>query len=80
MNKRWRNIALYTLLAVIVISMATAFFDRPQSRTNISYSEFISQVEANKIEKVQISSDRSIARVRQGNGDYAIVNLPADPE
>ena len=80
MNKRWRNIALYTLLAVIVISMATAFFDRPQSRTNISYSEFIKQVEANQIEKVQISSDRSIARVRQGNGDFAIVNLPADPE
>ncbi|MGI0484706.1 ATP-dependent zinc metalloprotease FtsH3 [Pantanalinema rosaneae CENA516] len=80
MNKRWRNIGLYTLLAIVVISMATAFFDKPQSRQEkLRYSDFLQQVQENKINKVQISADRSIARVQQGNG-YGIVNLPDDSE
>ncbi|MBL1177298.1 ATP-dependent zinc metalloprotease FtsH3 [Pantanalinema sp. GBBB05] len=80
MNKRWRNIGLYTLLAIVVISMATAFFDKPQSRQEkLRYSDFLQQVQENKINKVQISADRSIARVQQGSG-YGIVNLPDDSE
>jgi cell division protease FtsH len=79
-NKRWRNIGLYTLLAIVVISMATAFFDKPQSRQEkLRYSDFLQQVQENKINKVQISADRSIARVQQGSG-YGIVNLPDDSE
>ena len=84
MNKRWRNVGLYTLLAIVVVSLATAFFDnsnKSQLRTSMSYDQFIEKVEAGKIQKVQISADSSIARFRSpddSNG-YTIVNLPPDP-
>jgi cell division protease FtsH len=75
---------LYTLLAIVVVSLATAFFDnsnKSQLRTSMSYDQFIEKVEAGKIQKVQISADSSIARFRSpddSNG-YTIVNLPPDP-
>jgi len=79
-NKRWRNVGLYTLLAIVVVSLATAFFDRqPQNRETWRYSQFIEEVQAKKIEKVQISADRSMARFRHDN-NYVLVNLPNDPD
>ncbi|MGC8713018.1 MAG: ATP-dependent zinc metalloprotease FtsH3 [Leptodesmis sp.] len=91
MNKRWRNVGLYALLAIVVISLATAFIDgrQPQSRNTMPYSDFIQRVEAGKpkagetentkIGKVRISADRSVARFREGNTEVS-VNLPNDPE
>jgi cell division protease FtsH len=79
------------LLAIVVISLATAFIDgrQPQSRDTLPYSEFMQRVEAGKpkagetentkIGKVRISTDRSIARFREGNTEVS-VNLPNDPE
>lgn len=91
MNKRWRNVGLYALLAIVVISLATAFIDgrQPQSRDTLPYSDFMQKVEAGKpragetentkIGKVRISADRSYARFRDGNTEVS-VNLPNDPE
>ena len=80
MNKRWRNVGLYTLLAIVVVSLATAFFDnKPPSRETWKYSQFIEKVQEGKIEKVRISADRSIAVVQDGN-NRIVVNLPNDPE
>ncbi|MBD2076622.1 ATP-dependent metallopeptidase FtsH/Yme1/Tma family protein [Phormidium sp. FACHB-592] len=80
MNKRWRNVGLYTLLAIVVVSLATAFFDKqPPSRETWRYSQFIEKVQTGKIEKVRISADRSIAVVQDGN-NRVVVNLPNDPE
>jgi len=79
-NKRWRNVGLYTLLAIVVVSLATAFFDKqPPSRETLRYSQFIEKVQTGKIEKVRISADRSIAVVQDGN-NRIVVNLPNDPE
>jgi cell division protease FtsH len=79
-NKRWRNVGLYTLLAIVVVSLATAFFDKqPPSRETWRYSQFIEKVQTGKIEKVRISADRSIAVVQDGN-NRIVVNLPNDPE
>jgi cell division protease FtsH len=68
------------LLAIVVVSLATAFFDKqPQRGETLRYSQFIEQVQEGKIEKVQISADRRIARVRTPNSSsYSIVNLPDD--
>ena len=92
MNKRWRNVGLYALLAIVVISLATAFFDgrQPQgARDSMPYSEFIQRVEAGKprsgetentkIGKVRINGDRSYARFRDGTTEVT-VNLPSDPD
>ena len=52
MNKRWRNAGLYVLLVVVVIALATAFFDQPRVETQpLRYSQFIDQVEQGQIEK-----------------------------
>lgn len=81
MNKRWRNAGLYALLAIVVIALATAFFDRqPPSRETWRYSQFIEQVQSNKVERVRLAADRTMAEVTVGN-DKVIVNLPPnDPE
>jgi cell division protease FtsH len=77
-NKRWRNVGLYTLLAIVVVSLATAFFDKqPQKTPNWTYSQFIERVMDRKIEKVKISADRSIAQVKDpASNGWVNINLP----
>jgi cell division protease FtsH len=80
-NKRWRNAGLYALLAIVVIALATAFFDKqPPSREVWKYSQFIQEVEGKRVDKINISSDRSKALVTAQDGSKVIVNLPNDPE
>jgi cell division protease FtsH len=80
-NKRWRNAGLYALLAIVVIALATAFFDKqPPSRDVWKYSQFIQEVEGKRVDKINISSDRSKALVTAQDGNKVIVNLPNDPE
>ncbi|MEZ2228722.1 ATP-dependent zinc metalloprotease FtsH3 [Microcoleus sp.] len=81
MNKRWRNAGLYALLAIVVIALATAFFDKqPPSREVWKYSQFIQEVEGKRVDKINISSDRTKALVTAQDGNKVIVNLPNDPE
>ena len=81
MNKRWRNAGLYALLAIVFIALATAFFDKqPAPGTTWRYSQFVQEVQSNKVEKVSISADRSIARAQLQDGTYVRVNLPSDPD
>ncbi len=82
MNKRWRNAGLYVLLVVVVIALATAFFDQPRVETQSwRYSKFIDEVEQQRIENVVISSDKSQARFASPDGTgRVIVNLPQDPD
>ncbi len=82
MNKRWRNAGLYVLLVVVVIALATAFFEQPRIETETwRYSRFINQVESGAIEKVYISADRTQARFPDPSGEERriVVNLPSDP-
>jgi cell division protease FtsH len=81
-NKRWRNAGLYALLVVVVIFVATALLDRPsQNADSWRYSQFIQEVEQNRVEKVRISSDRSKAEVTTNDAKRVLVNLPPeDPE
>lgn len=82
MNKRWRNAGLYVLLVVVVIALATAFFEQPRIETETwRYSRFINQVESGAIEKVYISADRTQARFPDPSGEErrVVVNLPSDP-
>jgi cell division protease FtsH len=81
-NKRWRNAGLYALLAIVVLALGTAFFDKqPQSRETWAYSQFIQEVEKGKVEKVQLSADRSTAIVSpKDEPEKRIVNLVNDPD
>ncbi|MEB3340453.1 ATP-dependent zinc metalloprotease FtsH3 [Okeania sp.] len=80
-NKKWRNAGLYALLAIVVIALATAFFDQqPQTRETWKYSQFIQQIENKNVDKVSISADRTVARVKAADGTIFRVNLPNDPD
>ena len=81
MNKRWRNAGLYALLAIVVIALGTAFFDKqPQSRETWRYSDFIQAVEKGRVAQVRLSADRTRAIVKPQDGSQVIVNLPDDPD
>nr|WP_228050040.1 ATP-dependent zinc metalloprotease FtsH3 [Tychonema sp. LEGE 06208] len=72
---------MYALLAIVVIALATAFFDKqPPSREVWKYSQFIQEVEGKRVDKINISSDRSKALVTAQDGNKVLVNLPNDPE
>jgi len=83
-NKRWRNAGLYALLAIVVIALATAFFDNNQTQPNKTwtYSEFVHAVEQGQLEgTVNISADRAQAMFTDPDGSgKVLVNLPNDPD
>jgi cell division protease FtsH len=80
-NKRWKSAGLYVLLAIVVIAVATTFFEpRPAAQKTAQYSEFISKIKAHEISQVGISSnqDRAVFSNPQDNM-RTIVSLPNDP-
>ncbi|MGB8699210.1 MAG: ATP-dependent zinc metalloprotease FtsH3 [Thermosynechococcaceae cyanobacterium] len=80
-NKRWRNAGLYVLLGIVVLALATSFFDRqPPAKESWRYSQLIEAVEKKQIEKIGISADRSQAQVVAQDGTRIQVDLPPDPE
>lgn len=80
MNKRWRNVGLYALLAVVVIALGTTFLEKQnQVPETWKYSQFIEKVQQNNIAKVELTGDRTKARVTAEDGTKVLVNLPNDP-
>ena len=80
-NKKWRNVGLYALLAIVVVALAANFYQQPQSKEVLKYSEFINQVESGKIERVTLNADSSKAEVpNPDGGPLLLVNLPNDPQ
>jgi cell division protease FtsH len=79
-NKRWRNAGLYALLAIVLIALGTTIFERPvDNQQPWKYSQFIQAVEAKKVDKVVLFSDRSQAFVQREDGEKFKVNLLPDP-
>jgi cell division protease FtsH len=80
-NKKWRNVGLYAILAVVVVALATAFLDRPQTNEQTwKYSQFIQEVQQQQVERVNLSADRSTAIATSKDGTRYLVNLPNDPQ
>lgn len=77
MNKRWRNAGLYALLAIVVIALATALFDKPsQTKETWRYSDFIQNVKDHKVEKVRLNGERTQAEAIDREGTKFLVNIP----
>ncbi|MCA2555174.1 MAG: ATP-dependent zinc metalloprotease FtsH3 [Microcystis sp. M04BS1] len=80
-NKKWRNAGLYALLLIVVLALASAFFDRqPAVQQTWKYSEFLQEVREGKVETVRLSADRQRAIVPTQDGTKVLVNLPNDPQ
>jgi len=71
---------LYALLAIVVIAVGTAFFDRqPPAKETWKYSQFLEEVRVGNVQKVAITNDRTRAIVQKENGDKVQINLvPGD--
>lgn len=70
MNKFVKNVALYVLLIVIAVSMFQAFLTPQEKRQEISYSEFMTQVEAEKVDSV-VMTNNSITGVLKDGTKFA---------
>ncbi len=83
MNKRWRNIAIYFLIVVVVILVGSIFLDRPnesQESRKLRYSDFIEAVEDNQVSRVFISPDNGTAKIIENDGSRAEVTLAPDKD
>ncbi|UFP94699.1 ATP-dependent zinc metalloprotease FtsH [Gloeobacter morelensis] len=77
MNKNWRNAGLYVLLAIVVISLASAFFSgQPQAQPELRYSEFIQQVQQGQVKSVIVNQEGSNATVTLKDDSKVRVNIP----
>ncbi|MGK7908993.1 MAG: ATP-dependent zinc metalloprotease FtsH [Synechococcus sp.] len=80
-NKKWRNVGLYALLAVVVGTLALSFFGGgAPAPKEMTFSELIRMVEARQVTEVVIENGGTEALVRlEGvgdNDDLRRVNLP----
>jgi cell division protease FtsH len=83
-NKKWKNIGLYALLIIVVVTLGTALLDnQPQPQEQWRYSRLIEAAENKEVSKVTLSPDRSWAEVTVPGGTEGNkrvrVNLPNDP-
>ncbi len=85
-NKKWKNIGLYALLGIVVITLGTALIDnQPQPQEQWRYSQLIEAIENKQgVSRVTLSSDRTYAEATipgGPNGNKRVrVNLPNDPD
>jgi len=78
-NKNYRNIGLYLLMLIITVSIISSFFE-PKSTTQqeLTYSEFLKEVEINNVSKVTIV-DNTITGILLDGTEFSTYS-PDDPE
>ncbi|WP_218079879.1 ATP-dependent zinc metalloprotease FtsH [Anthocerotibacter panamensis] len=74
----WRNTGLYILLAIVVVSLATAFFNGSASdnRKEIAYSEFLKRAQTGGVASTEFAADNTRANVTLKDGSVVKVTLP----
>ncbi|MHA7833126.1 MAG: ATP-dependent metallopeptidase FtsH/Yme1/Tma family protein, partial [Algiphilus sp.] len=66
MNDLARNLLLWVVILVVMMSVFNSFSDRSQSAPELNYSEFLSQVKQDKIESVVIEGQAIRGQMRNG--------------
>jgi cell division protease FtsH len=74
-----KSLALYFVIAIIVITVVSSINPQGKGRTELSYSEFRAQLEAEKVASVRIIGDRSIEGSLK-NGVKFSTYAPEDPQ
>ena len=80
MNPNYRNLALWAIIAVLLIALFN-LFQTPQQRgiaREIPYSEFLSEVDAGRINAVTISGNRITGTYADSNSGFQTYS-PGDP-
>lgn len=66
MNKFVKNVALYVLLIVIAVSMFQTFVQPQERNAEITYSDFIAQVQNDKVDAVVITNNAVTGTLKDG--------------
>ena len=65
MNKFIKNVALYVLLIIVAVSINT--FVHPQEKhTEISYTDFITQVEKKNVSSIEMTNNAVVGKMKDG--------------
>lgn len=73
MSKFVRNVSLYLLIIIVAVSIIDAFTSSKTDKSEISYTNFMSQVQQKKVDAVQITADHAIVgQLKDGNVLYFI--------
>jgi len=60
LSKFVRNVSLYLLIIIVAVSIIDAFTTNKSDKSEISYTNFMAQVQQKKVEAVQITADHAI--------------------
>ncbi len=77
MNKFFRNVSFYLLIIIIAISIIDYYSSRTTPKQEISYTQFLKQVEEQKVERVTIVDNTIRGKLKDGQ-EFATI-APNDP-
>ena len=80
MNDMLKNMLVWIVIAVVIMSVFNNFAPQKESSTNLSYSEFINQVKDNQIESVLIEADGKTISGTYKNGTSFLTYGLNDPK
>lgn len=60
MSKFVRNVALYLLVIIVAVTVVDSFIGNKTDKSEITYTNFLMQVQQKKVDSVQITADHSI--------------------
>ena len=77
MNKFFRNVSFYLLIIIIAISIIDYYSSRTANKQDISYTQFLKQIEEQKVQSVTIVNDNIRGKLTDGT-EFTTVT-PNDP-
>ena len=80
MNDMLKNMLVWIVIAVVIMSVFNNFVPQKEGATNLSYSEFINQVKDNQIESVFIEADGKTITGTYKNGTNFLTYGLNDPK
>lgn len=80
MNSNFRNLAIWVVIALLLVALFNLFQNPSQSRrgNEISYSEFLAGIESGNVAEVTIAKHRISGLYRDRTGNFSTV-APEDP-
>ena len=80
MNDMLKNMLVWIVIAVVIMSVFNNFIPQKESSTNLSYSEFINQVKSNAVRSVVIEADGKTISGTYNNGTTFLTYGLNDPK
>ena len=80
MNDMLKNMLVWIVIAVVIMSVFNNFVPQKEGSTNLSYSEFINEVKDNQIESVMIEADGKTISGTYKNGTKFLTYGLNDPK